>query len=84
MSSLILWQIRRNSLSKQSIVHASHSVFRKAKSKQGYMLLKCLRRYIVLDILAGLEVHMESTLRLYANELVKYSQAIKVCLLFVQ
>ncbi|KAH9888565.1 hypothetical protein C8Q73DRAFT_776637 [Cubamyces lactineus] len=61
----------------KSIVHASHSVFRKAKSKQGYMLLKCLRRYIVLDILAGLEVHMESTLRLYANELVKYSQTIK-------
>ncbi|KAH9890396.1 hypothetical protein C8Q73DRAFT_652116, partial [Cubamyces lactineus] len=58
----------------KSIIHASHSVFQKARSKQGYMLLKCLRRYIVLDILAALEVHMESTLRLYANEL-EYTEA---------
>ena len=59
-------------------MQASYSVFRRMKSQQGYMLLKCIRRYIVLDILASLEVHMGATLRLYAAQLVKYSQIIQV------
>ena len=54
------------------------------KSQQGYMLLKCIRRYIVLDILASLEVHMEATLRLYAAQLVKYSQIIQVYLMLAK
>ncbi|KAH9901641.1 hypothetical protein C8Q73DRAFT_636091 [Cubamyces lactineus] len=61
----------------KAIVQATHSVFRRMKSKQGYMLLKCIRRYIILDVLASLEVHMEATLRLYAAELAKYSQTIQ-------
>ncbi|KAH9892021.1 hypothetical protein C8Q73DRAFT_650423, partial [Cubamyces lactineus] len=56
---------------------SSYFMFQRMKSKQGYMLLKCIRRYIVLDVLAGLEVHMEGTLRLYAAELVKYSETIQ-------
>lgn len=64
----------------QALVQASYFMFQRMKSKQGYMLLKCIRRYIVLDVLAGLEVHMEGTLRLYAAELVKYSETIQVSL----
>ena len=63
----------------QIIVPASYNIFPKATCARGYALLKCLRCYIVLDILAGLEVHMAYTMEMYAKGLVKFSESIKVC-----
>ncbi|KAI0366900.1 hypothetical protein BV20DRAFT_1093373 [Pilatotrama ljubarskyi] len=61
------------------IVPASYNVMIQYQSQRGIQLEKCLRRYIVLDVLAGLEVHLASTLQTYATELVKFSSAIQVC-----
>ncbi|OJT12638.1 hypothetical protein TRAPUB_10879 [Trametes pubescens] len=58
------------------IVPASYMVMKKYGSTRGMMLLKCIRRYMVLDMLAGLEVQVKETLQMYATELTRFSQAI--------
>ncbi|KAI0324005.1 hypothetical protein GY45DRAFT_1314512 [Cubamyces sp. BRFM 1775] len=59
------------------IVPASYNVFPQSTCPRGYILLKCLRCYIVLDVLSGLEVHLASTMELYAKGLIKFSDTIK-------
>ncbi|KAI0373353.1 hypothetical protein BV20DRAFT_1013853, partial [Pilatotrama ljubarskyi] len=59
------------------IIHASYNVLNQAASPRGYLLLQCIRRYIVLDILAGLQVQTSRRLRMYAAELVKFSTIIQ-------
>ncbi|KAH9850401.1 hypothetical protein C2E23DRAFT_735177 [Lenzites betulinus] len=60
------------------LVHASYKLFKPAVAKRGHLLLRCIRRYVVLDMIAGLEVQTESTLRRYAAELVNFSKAIQI------
>ncbi|KAI0374197.1 hypothetical protein BV20DRAFT_1041702 [Pilatotrama ljubarskyi] len=55
------------------VIHASYNVLTEAVSPRGYLLLKCIRRYVILDVIAGLEVQTAATLRLYARELVSFS-----------
>ncbi len=45
------------------------------------MLLLCIRRYVVLDMLAALEVQTQETLQMYATALTQFSTAIQVCIL---
>ncbi|KAI0371886.1 hypothetical protein BV20DRAFT_992080 [Pilatotrama ljubarskyi] len=59
------------------IVPASYNVMLEYQSRRGIQLQCCLRRYIVLDMLAGLEVHLAYTLTAYAEGLVKFSSAIE-------
>ncbi|KAI0648452.1 hypothetical protein C8Q79DRAFT_905404 [Trametes meyenii] len=59
------------------IVQVTHNVMSQSRSPCGYLLLKCIRCYVVLDMLSGLEVQVEATLRLFAESLVKFSKAIK-------
>ncbi|KAI0336130.1 hypothetical protein GY45DRAFT_1291847 [Cubamyces sp. BRFM 1775] len=59
------------------IVPASYNVFPRKACPRGYALLKCLRCYIVLDVLSGLDVHTASTLDMYTKGLVKFSNSVK-------
>ncbi|KAI0369554.1 hypothetical protein BV20DRAFT_1078292 [Pilatotrama ljubarskyi] len=60
------------------VINASYNVLTEAVSPRGYLLLKCIRRYVVLDIIAGLEVQTAATLRLYAGELVRFSTIVQM------
>ncbi|KAI0366147.1 hypothetical protein BV20DRAFT_1046355 [Pilatotrama ljubarskyi] len=59
------------------IVHASYNVLSRDTSPQGYLLLQCIRLYVILDILAGLKVQTGHTLKMYATQLVSFSAAIQ-------
>ena len=47
-------------------------------NQQGYILLKCIRRYNILDLYASLQTHTEETLHAYRAGLGRFSDAIKV------
>ncbi|KAI0644335.1 hypothetical protein C8Q79DRAFT_913714 [Trametes meyenii] len=59
------------------IVQAIYNHLSLAKTKRGYLLLRCIRRYVVLDMLSGFEVHLEATLRMIVTGLLKYTKAIQ-------
>jgi hypothetical protein len=43
-------------------IFAAQRILRRSQSKLGYLLLRCIRHYIDLDIYAGFEVHTEGTI----------------------
>ncbi|KAI0649456.1 hypothetical protein C8Q79DRAFT_999221 [Trametes meyenii] len=61
----------------QIIVQAIYNLLSLATTKRGYLLLKCIRRYVILDMLSGLKVHLEVTIRMFSSGLVRYKEAIQ-------
>ncbi|KAI0368253.1 hypothetical protein BV20DRAFT_1084963 [Pilatotrama ljubarskyi] len=59
------------------IIHATYNVLNRTASLRGYLLLQCIRLYVILDILAGLDVQTARTLRMYATKLVSFSAAVQ-------
>ncbi|KAI0652155.1 hypothetical protein C8Q79DRAFT_81741 [Trametes meyenii] len=59
------------------IVQAIYNLLSLATTKRGYLLLKCIRRYVILDMLSGLKVHLEVTIRMFSSGLVRYKEAIQ-------
>ncbi|KAG1857471.1 hypothetical protein F4604DRAFT_1589912 [Suillus subluteus] len=43
-------------------IFAAQRILRRSQSKLGYLLLRCIRHYIDLDIYAGFEVHTEDSI----------------------
>ncbi|KAH9848281.1 hypothetical protein C2E23DRAFT_739970 [Lenzites betulinus] len=59
------------------LVYASYKVLRPGVTLRGHLLLKCIHQYVILDMLAGLELQTESSLRRYARELVKFCEDVQ-------
>ncbi|THH17156.1 hypothetical protein EUX98_g9183 [Antrodiella citrinella] len=58
------------------IIHASYNVFDEDDSAD-YLLLKCIRAYMELDIYLGLEVHTSSTLAAGRQQQLKFDTFLK-------
>ncbi|KAL1938432.1 hypothetical protein VTO73DRAFT_11672 [Trametes versicolor] len=59
------------------LVPSSYKVLTPQASRRGHLLLRILRVYNKLDVLAGLDVHRESTLRKYAAGLVELYETVQ-------
>lgn len=44
------------------LVFATHNLLREDNDPLGYLLLRCLRSYLVVDMYAAMEVHTEETI----------------------
>ncbi|KAH9911521.1 uncharacterized protein BXZ73DRAFT_56902, partial [Epithele typhae] len=66
-------------MSKVVIVPASYAAFRSKhlRLSRGFIILKCIRLYNILDIYAGLECHTEETLEAFKLTLVLFYEAIQ-------
>jgi hypothetical protein len=53
-------------------------VLSEAESPLGYLLLRCLRSYLVIDMYAGLEVHTTETIAAGRAEVLNFSSLMKV------
>ena len=47
---------------RQIVIYIAHTVLKKNRSWQGYLLLRCIRCYIELDMYVGLDVQTEETI----------------------
>ncbi|KAG1738667.1 uncharacterized protein EDB91DRAFT_1249210 [Suillus paluster] len=54
-------------------IFAAQRILRCSQSKLGYLLLRCIRHYINLDIYAGFEVHTEDTISAGRQALQEFS-----------
>jgi hypothetical protein len=62
----------------QLVLFAAHNILCQEDSPLGYLLLKCLRRYIVLDTYAAMEVHTTETIAAGRKELQNFSDCMNV------
>jgi hypothetical protein len=60
------------------VIYAAHTVLLKDESPLGYLLLRCLRSYIVLDMYAALEVHTTETIAAGRAEVLRFSALMNV------
>lgn len=65
----------------QIMLFVVHQLFDQDTDPTGYLLLRCFRSYIELDMYAALEVHTESTIAAGEKELLKFSSLLTVILL---
>jgi hypothetical protein len=56
----------------------THNVLTEEESPLGYLMLRCLRSYLNLDMWVAMEVHMDDTIREGHQELLRFSALIKV------
>jgi hypothetical protein len=57
----------------------AHTEILEETDPHGYLLLRCLRSYIILDMYAALEVHTTETIAAGRAEVLKFSALMKVC-----
>jgi hypothetical protein len=62
----------------QMIIFAAQNVLSRTISELGYLLLRCIRRYVDLDIYAALEVHTEDTIAAGRDALSQFSTLMDV------
>jgi hypothetical protein len=62
----------------QQVFYAALHVLKKDVTAEGYSLLQVLASYLRLDSLVGLDVHTESTLSAFEEELKAFDNALKV------
>lgn len=74
---LKLWFL---TLHAQIILFLVHQHFNRTEDPTGYLLLRCIRSYIEIDMYAALEVHTEDTIAAGEKELRKFAELIKVSL----
>jgi hypothetical protein len=60
------------------IIFAAQSVLSRTHSELGYLLLRCIRCYVDLDIYAALEVHTEDTIAAGRDALSRFSTLMDV------
>ena len=56
----------------------THNVLTKENSPLGYLMLRCLRSYLNLDMWVSMEVHTANTIEKGRKELLCFSKLIKV------
>jgi hypothetical protein len=56
----------------QIVLFVTHNVITEDTSKDGYLLLQCIRHYLEVDAYAALEVHTEETLAASRKALLKF------------
>jgi len=61
------------------ILYAAHDVVTEEDCPLGYLLLRCIRLYIEVDMYASLEVHTSDTIREGRNVVQMFSVFLKVC-----
>lgn len=65
-------------LSIQLIVFSSHNILSEDRTPRGYCLLKLMRSYLELDMLASLTTHSETTIEAIGTELLRYGALLDV------
>ncbi|KAG2093553.1 hypothetical protein BD769DRAFT_1615706 [Suillus cothurnatus] len=60
------------------IVFAAHNVFQRDVDPHVYLLLRCIRSYVELNMYASLEVHTEDTIRDGRNTLSKFAELMDI------
>lgn len=60
------------------LIFTSHNVLTQKESPLGYLMLRCLRSYLNLDMWVSLEVQTEDTLESGRQELIRFSALIQV------
>ncbi|KAF7969796.1 hypothetical protein HWV62_25973 [Athelia sp. TMB] len=60
--------------SEQVIIFALHNVVTRAACPNGYLLLKCMRSYLVVDMYFALEVHTETTIQAGKEAVVSFGK----------
>jgi hypothetical protein len=61
------------------VIYAVHTELLESENPLGYLLLRCLRSYVILDMYAALEVHTAETIGAGRAEVLKFSALMKVC-----
>lgn len=62
----------------QLMTFATHSVITEEECSLGYLLLRCLRLFLVLDMYTALEVHTEDTIAQGCEAVQAFGKLIKV------
>jgi len=63
------------------ILFCAQDVLQQTSSKLGYLLLRCIRYYIELDMYASMEVHTEDTIAAGRQALQDFSDLMDVCII---
>ena len=56
----------------------THTVLTEKDSPLGYLMLRCLRSYLNLDMWVSMEVHTDDTIKEGRKELLRFSKLINV------
>ena len=64
--------------SSQEVFYASLNVITHAKTREGYQLLHMLRSYLDMESLFDLDLHTETTLEMFSQELMVWSAKLEV------
>lgn len=67
-----------DSSSEQVIIFAVQNVVTKDACKEGYLLLKCLRGYLEVDMYFALEVHTETTIKAGRKAVIVFGELLQV------
>jgi hypothetical protein len=62
----------------QIVIYGAHNILTEESSEEGYLVLRIIRSYLELDMYASLTIHMETTIAAGREELLRYSDLIKV------
>lgn len=65
------------------IVYATHDILTEADCPIGYLLLRCVRLYIELDMYASLEVHTAETISSGRHTHCAFSAILQVCYMYL-
>lgn len=66
----------------QMIVYATHNILTEADCPLGYLLLRCVRLYLELDMYASLEVHTTETISSGRHTHLAFAALLRVCLIY--
>jgi len=61
------------------MVYAAHDVVTEQNCPLGYLLLRCIRLYLEIDMYAALEVHTTDTIQAGRHTLQAFSALMQVC-----
>jgi thiosulfate reductase cytochrome b subunit len=64
------------------IVYATHNILTEADCPLGYLLLRCVRLYLELDMYASLEVHTTETISSGRHTHLAFAALLRVCLIY--
>lgn len=62
----------------QLVVFAAQNILTRTESKLGYLLLRCIRHFVMFDMYAALEVHTEDTIAAGRETLREFSTLLDV------
>jgi len=62
------------------IVYAAHNIVTEKDSPFGYLLLRCIRLYLEVDMYSALEVHTADTISAGRHAFNTFSALLEVCL----